>query len=589
MIKKGSVVLAKRIVSVIPLLSLVGKIFIAVVVVVSVYNLLLMGRIFPNVFIAGEDVSFLTTKEASKFLKGKINFPKKLTILGNGQKFEIDLDDIGVDYNLDYSAYNAYNIFRTGNLPQDFGNRISALWVKRNIGLNAKYDSNKLEETISVLAGQIAVEPVYPTLTYQSGQIVINKGQKGQKLMTNDLRLMIVNSINQARSEPIKVVTQDDDPSLTDSEEQVLHDRAQSLIGKKLNLNFEFQTFNYGEKELFPLLEPKGGYKTEAVKDLISALSKSVERPPQNPLFVFEEGKVKEFAPAKTGVIIDQEKTYQAIIDKLVQIEATEDKITSAEIVVKETNPDTKTEDVNNLGIKELIGRGTSKFAGSIPSRVYNVNLAATRLNGVLVAPGETFSFNDRLGDVSKLTGYKEAYVIKDGKTVLGDGGGVCQVSTTLFRSVMNAGLPVIERRAHAYRVGYYEQDAGPGLDATVYSPTTDFKFKNDTANHILIQTIPDTKNLTLVFELYGTKDGRVSTVTKPVTTNIVAPPEDSYVDDPTLPAGKIKQIEHKAWGATSTFDYKVEKDGQVIFQKKFISNYRPWQAVYLRGTGPAI
>jgi vancomycin resistance protein YoaR len=137
--------------------------------------------------------------------------------------------------------------------------------------------------------------------------------------------------------------------------------------------------------------------------------------------------------------------------------------------------------------------------------------------------------------------------------------------------------------------VGYYEQGSPAGLDATVYGPSPDFKFVNNTPAHVLIQATADPKNYSLVFELYGTSDGRVSVVSKPIVTNVTAPAGDLYQDDPTLPAGTIKQIEYKAWGAKVTFNYVVTKDGEEIFKKFFISNYRPWQAVYLRGTGPAI
>jgi vancomycin resistance protein YoaR len=192
------------------------------------------------------------------------------------------------------------------------------------------------------------------------------------------------------------------------------------------------------------------------------------------------------------------------------------------------------------------------------------------------------------LGDVTEYTGYKQAYIIQDGKTVLGDGGGVCQVSTTMFRAALNAGLPIIERRAHSYRVGYYEQDAAPGLDATIYTPITDLKFSNDTPGHLLIQTLYEPSRSYLAFEIYGTDDGRQVTITDPVVSSVTPPPEDSYVDDPTLPAGEIKQIEYKAWGARVYFTYKVTKGGETLYEKTFNSNYQPWRAVYLRGTGPA-
>jgi vancomycin resistance protein YoaR len=211
--------------------------------------------------------------------------------------------------------------------------------------------------------------------------------------------------------------------------------------------------------------------------------------------------------------------------------------------------------------------------------------LASSRFKGVLLAPGEVFSFNKVLGDVSTLTGYRQAYIIKEGRTVLGDGGGVCQVSSTLFRAALNVGLPIVERKAHSYRVSYYEQNSPVGLDATVYDPTADLKIKNDTPAHILIQPQVNPKNSQLIFEIYGTNDGRVSKISKPTISNLTPPPEDLYQDDPSLPAGTLKQIDWKAWGAKVTYTYNVSRDGETIFQKTFVSNYQPWQAVYLRGT----
>jgi vancomycin resistance protein YoaR len=252
---------------------------------------------------------------------------------------------------------------------------------------------------------------------------------------------------------------------------------------------------------------------------------------------------------------------------------------------IKIIEPDITTEKINNMGIKELIGVGHSLFFHSIPGRIHNIALAASRLNGALVAPDETFSFNDVLGDVSAFTGYQKAYTIQNGKTVLGDGGGVCQVSTTLFRALLDAGLLITERHAHAYEVSYYSLDSPPGMDATVFGPTVDLKFKNDTGHYILIQSNADLDNYALTFELYGTKDGRTVSITKPVISNMVAPPPDLYQDDPTLPMGKIVQTDFAAWGANVYFTRTVTKNGKVIISDKFVSNYQPWQAVYSRGT----
>jgi len=258
----------------------------------------------------------------------------------------------------------------------------------------------------------------------------------------------------------------------------------------------------------------------------------------------------------------------------------------TVEIAVARTTPSVTTNKVNELGINERIGRGESYYAHSIPNRIYNVGLSSARLNSALIAPGEEVSFNKLVGEVSSATGYRSAYIIEKGRTVLGDGGGLCQVSTTMFRAVMSAGLPITERWAHAYRVSYYELNSKPGVDATVIAPSKDFRFKNDTPGHILIQTINDPKKLHLVIEIYGTNDGRMVTTTEPKVWGIAPPPPDIYQDDPSLATGTVKQVDWSAWGAKASFEYRVVRDGETIQEKVFSSSYRPWANVYLRGTG---
>ena len=162
----------------------------------------------------------------------------------------------------------------------------------------------------------------------------------------------------------------------------------------------------------------------------------------------------------------------------------------------------------------------------------------------------------------------------------------MCQVSTTFFRAALAAGLPIVDRRAHAYRVAYYEQ-AGykAGLDATVFAPSVDLRITNNTPNYILIQAKTDTQNLTLAIELYGTNDGRKSEIYNHTVSGVTSPPPDLYQDDPTLPVGVVMQVDFAAWGAKASFQYKVTRAGQTLEDTTFVSNYRPWQAVYLRGT----
>ena len=557
----------------------------------SLYSLYTIGyseKIYPGISVNNIDMAGLTTSEAKEKIVNNFVYPSEITFLHQSQSYKIPLSSINFSYDLDRSVEKAFRFGRSGKVGTDLLDIIKAPFVKHDFSLMYSLDHIKLKENLGVIAEQVTIEPVYPNVQKtDNGVIVVNKGKLGTQINQEEIEKEIQDSFSLNNFGPIVIKTFSIDPSLSDEESKVLYKRAESLSGKSIDIEFENFKMVLEDKDIIPFLE-KGSFDTQKISQKIAEISKYIEREPQNPVFIESEEKVKEFKPSKEGVGVKTEDFLSSLIKVLEEFETTEKTVTTLSIPVKTTVPSIKTEDINNLGIKELLGVGTSKFKGSIPGRVHNIDLAASRLNGVLIAPGETFSFNEALGDVSRYTGYKSAYVIKDGKTILGDGGGVCQVSTTFFRAALNSGLPIIERRAHSYRVYYYEQDSKPGLDATVYTPTTDLKVKNDTPGHILIQAFTDTKNMTLRFEFYGTNDGRIATTTKPVILSSIAPPEDLYQDDPTLPSGVVKQIEHKAWGAKVVFDYSVERNGEEIYKKQFVSNYRPWQAVFLRGIAPA-
>lgn len=332
-------------------------------------------------------------------------------------------------------------------------------------------------------------------------------------------------------------------------------------------------------------ITPYFRWKTDQVRDALSELSSRIDIPVQEALFQFNNGRVTAFRASRDGRAMNTQEALTRFDEAVRALPHAPMYHIVIALPVYTVSPTATTQKANSFGIKELIGRGYSEFQGSIPGRIHNVALAASRLNGVLIPPGETLSFNDVLGDISAATGYQSAYIIKEGRTVLGDGGGVCQVSSTLFRAAMAAGLPIVERHAHAYRVHYYEEGGfKPGLDATVFSPSVDLKIKNDTPAHILIQTKTDTNNLTLTFELYGAHDGRSSEITNHIVWGESPPPPALYQDDPTLKAGVVKQVDWAAWGAKASFDYRVTRGNEVLQDTTFVSNFRPWQAVYLRG-----
>ena len=550
-----------------------------------IYNINYMGRIYPNTFVAGYNLGGLTPEVAINYLSQKIVVPTKISLLSQTKSFDISTKDIDLDYNFTESVDRAYNLTRTGNIFLDFSERVRLLTNKVNLGIITKINDSELNKEISKIDLQISVNPTYPSVEIINGAIQVNRGVKGSKVDIGLLRANIGNSLAYAKTDdnniPIKII----DSTIDDQTSDKLKLRAQKFLGKSLILKYNSQSFDYSDKDILRTLDPLSSYSDTEINNILLKVASSVNRDPQNSKFEFNGTRVTEFQPALDGILVDTNKFRELLTSGIDQLSEITDKSISLDIPVLKTKPDITMDQVNDLGIKELIGHGDSTYFHSIPGRVFNVNLAASRINGTLVKPGDTFSFNQTLGDVSKFTGYQQAYIISGGRTVLGDGGGVCQVSTTLFRAVLNAGLPIAERSAHAYRVGYYEQNSPPGLDATVYSPSPDFKFTNDTGSYILVEAKNDPANYSLVFDLYGTSDGRVSALSKPIVSNYSPPLPTVYQDDPTLPIGTQKQTDFAAAGAKVTFNYSVTRAGDQIYKKTFVSNYQPWAAVFLRGT----
>ena len=398
-------------------------------------------------------------------------------------------------------------------------------------------------------------------------------------------------------------------------------EKVRSLSNQTVVFNYKYDSWRFSNQKLFDLLkfEPEGfgddliqlqlGQSPILVKDikktaagkaqllvtldeekidkLIEDISVSVNQPTVDATLEVSGNKVTRFIPAQDGQVLDAAVLKKLLLDKISIESISQDKVISIDLPVKVTKAKIANQEVNNLGIVELLGTGVSYFAGSIANRIYNIVLGTSLINGTIVAPGEVFSFNALVGPVSAEQGFKQAYVIQQGRTVLDDGGGICQVSTTVFRAALNSGLPIVKRTAHAYRVSYYEQRGfKPGFDATIFSPSVDLQFKNDTSRHILVQAKVDRANARLQVDIYGTSDGRRVEISEPVVSNVTPPPEPKYEEDATLTKGTVKQVDFAAHGATSIFTRKVYRGSELIINDTIRSNFRPWQAVYLVGTG---
>lgn len=553
------------------------------------YHLAYWQKIYPGVTVLGHSVgnqNLETARHTISQLVSQASPSAALTLKSAEQIWQLEIADF--HYQPESTAEKAWQIGRGSQPIKNLQQKFKA-WIEGvNLTLAYSLDQTTLGYQVDQIADQVFVPTIEPSIKVtKQKQIEIEPGKEGLILNKKALVTKINSQLAHLDFSPITLPLIKISPHPTEDQIKDTQARAEKFLDKKLVLTADETVWELEDEQLVQLLSFTDGYDQEKIASWSANLALAINHPPQNAAFEFSQGRVTQFRAAKEGVSLEQQKTVDLISHSLAELATNKEAIT-AQLPVVATPPQITTAEVNTLGIQQLVGRGVSFFRGSIASRIHNIQLASSKLNGLLIPPGEVFSFNQSLGEVSPATGFKQAYIIKEGRTILGDGGGVCQVSTTFFRAALDAGLPIVERRAHAYRVSYYEQNSQVGLDATVFDPTADLKFKNDTPAHLLIQTEVDTKNYQLTFTLYGTHDGRIVTISKSRIWDQVPPPPDLYQDDPTLPEGQIKQVDWPAWGAKVAFDYKVERGNEVLQDRTFYSAYRPWQAIYLRGIGPA-
>ncbi|WP_038041150.1 VanW family protein [Thermus tengchongensis] len=302
------------------------------------------------------------------------------------------------------------------------------------------------------------------------------------------------------------------------------------------------------------------------------ALIRRLARDPRPPRFILQEGRWR--GVEKKGLAFSEAEALAAYREALGAGRR------SFHLPVRYTPPRPSLRELYALGIKEHLATGETDFRGSSRERTHNLLLASSKLDGLLIPPGR-FSFNQALGPVTQEEGYKEAFVIVGDRTEQGVGGGVCQVSTTLFRAFFFAGLPILERHAHSYQVAYYKPT---GLDAAVIQPYKDLRVLNDTPGYILVQR--SVQGTTLRFHLFGTKDRKVRWE-GPFVSERKPPLPPKEVVEPSLPPGARKQVDFAAEGAKVEVRRTVRYGDGRVREDKLVSVYRPWGAVYLVGPTP--
>ncbi len=313
-------------------------------------------------------------------------------------------------------------------------------------------------------------------------------------------------------------------------------------------------------------------YLTTTVRPLVDQVAVDAR-------FAIAEGKVTEFKGSQSGVEVQVASTTEALNLSFASIPS--GSVPTTTVVTVLTEPQVTVAEANDLGLTEVVGVGISNFKGSHAARIKNLRRAMEILNGLLIKPGEEFSTLKALSPFTAANGYLPELVIKGDHIVPEIGGGMCQIGTTLFRLAMNTGLPITERRNHSLVVSYYADPVNhnPGTDATIYDPTVDFKFLNDTGNYLLLQAEANYKTQDITFTFWGTSDGRSGSYTHPVVSKWIPYGVAREVVVPTMKPG-ARDCQNAFRGAVASFTYtRTTPQGEAIDQV-FTSAYRSLPAI---------
>lgn len=545
----------------------------------------------PRVRIGLVDLTGLTRSEASERVSDAASTAEISLAIDDEDQGRWQLSETGIQIETDLTAERAFDLFNPRSRL-----RAAWYWVRSwlfpvDIEAVLSVDATVLSGLTGTVASRVSYDEQDAGLQFESDTWQVVSSRSGKNISPESIENTILARARILEFETIELATSLIAPLVSTADAEGLLSYASQLTAQPINLVADEEVVTIDSAQLAAWTELIATARTSEipvslrlnqskVKAYVKILATKFNQEANDALLSFTGGQVQIVQESRMGRILDEDEAVLAISAAFLSETGRQVTLTFSPV-----SPVVSSSTLGGLGLNELIGTATTSYVGSPENREHNIANGAKFLTGKLVKPGEEFSTVTALGKIDDTTGYLPELVIKENKTTPEFGGGLCQVSTTLFRAAMAAGLKITERQNHSYRVSYYEKVVGPGLDATIYLPSPDLKFLNDTPGWILVQATVDLDKDEITFELYGTKDGRRSEIGKPQITDVTEAPPAVYVDTPDLPRGEVKQIEKPHQGAKTTVTYRVFRGDELVFEQIFKSNYKAWAAKYLVGT----
>ena len=541
------------------------------------------SRLASGVRVAGIDVGGKTPREARHILQARANalasVPVTFRVGSRSWQLEPRRLGISVDWG---AAVDAVRRQGQGFGPLRGFKRLDLRFFGADVAPPTQVYDAALRQKLDEISAAVNVPARNAAIVLRGLTPRVVPSRTGHLLDRQAAASTIVRALASLKREPVGLPTDVDEPEVKAGDLEVAQAQVKTALSAPVRLTLGETRWALRPPKIARLLQlPADGRRDLHVAGAgasgwFKALAKRVDRKPADADWAITSRRIRVI-PDQPGYVLDVPRSAKALLRAAL---VTQPSIRSANLIIETQHAGRTTADAKAMNIRGLVASYQTIYGGD-PNRIHNVQLVAHLVDKHLIAPGETFSFNNTTGERSADKGFREAPVIINGELQTGLGGGVCQVSTTVFNAAYEAGLPIVSRTNHALYISHYPQ----GRDATVNYPDVDLKFTNDTGHWLLVRTWVGSSSLTVA--LYGTPVHR-RVVSEVAPLKITGPPPLKKVSDPTLFKGETELEESGSPSRSTSVERKVyDAKGKLLYDTRFYSAYRGEVRVVRVGTKP--
>lgn len=559
------------------------------------------NRIYPNISIRGVDLGNQSAHSAYEKLSERyaafLSSPVRLSY--GSHTWNPTAAELGISLDIENALQEALSVGRSQS-RMDNTRTIAAVWEHGlELPIHLNVDQQTMQRYLLSVASEAEQRPRNARVALEGPRIILTPERVGTQLLIDETIKDITAAVQHLEPQTVELRTRKLMPVVRDEDLTPVVAELRTLLSDTIVLTTAPETcsghcqWEWTPQHIARWLtlvygQTPDGHPTTtvridqtAIRNELVPIAEELRKEGTLPRLTWNDGQLSIFQPGLPGRGLDVVMAQTHINEALAGGPRT------FQAPMLELPPPVNELNLATLGLHGPVSVGVSSFRNSQRYRITNIQTGARTFHGMLIPPGGTFSFNETLGPVDSTSGFVKGAAIVDNRVQQEWGGGLCQVSTTMFRAAFWAGLPIVERHSHQFRIGWYEElGEPPGFDAAIYTGASDLRFINDSGGWLLIQTWADLNRQRLYITLYGPDIDRHVEMSHKIIKHLPKPRKSVTVDDPSLPAGTFKQTDWAQPGLVVEVYRHIWENGTLTESNTFYTTFEAWPNIYVRGTG---